>query len=98
MKVKTLWDLKEEIDSRLHALETKTRFSKANWLEWLQELSDGAYKLESDIHDECYSSDQIQELVTDEIEQRERDRERELLRTEPEEHRSRFGVIAGGAA
>lgn len=92
--MRTIWELKQALDERRDLVARGARFKKAEWIEFLEDLASEAASLEDDVHQDCYLAESISDLVEEQL----RDRERELRNLEPEEHRARFGVIAGGAA
>lgn len=61
--------------------------------EFLTAVLSAVEMLDRNIHDDCYNSDQIEELVREGVEESEREKAKELSRIKPEEHRKRFGVI-----
>lgn len=93
-----IWELKEALDGRLKLVERGARYKKAEWIEFLEELSKEAERLDDNLHDECYSPESARDLAEEMLDEMKRDQERELQRIDAEEHRKRFGVIEGGAA
>lgn len=90
---------KDQLKHKIERIQIyKDKVTKADTLEFIQAVLDDLELIDLDsMHDDCYSSDQIREYVEDEIEERDRQKERELIMTSPEEHRARFGVIEGAA-
>lgn len=93
-RINSLWALKQKLEEQRDLVKRGAKYKKAEWLEILEDLTKDAEHLEDYVHQDCYSSDCIQEMVDEQI----RDQERALRDKDPEEHRKLFGVIQGGAA
>lgn len=95
---RSLYSIADDIGDRIEGLKNGTRFKKADWIKFLENLKKQIQDADDRMHEDCYSGDQIHDFVSEELEERERQKQRDLQRTDPEEHRSRFGVIQGEGA
>lgn len=96
--MKTLWELKEDIEATRDELKDQKRVNKTKLISQLTQLAEHAHDLECKLHDECYSRGAVSEMIDDHLARHEQAKRRELQRTDAEDHRKRFGIIRGGAA